>query len=157
MRNKTPWKRSCRIGVCTAILLAAMAVVNCGRDPSLVIENTKPPRFVFSGSGTVTHLTITGPDLERDPKPTSGGDHLTPLKVYWEIASTPGTRMNDVGPVTYGQVPPGFVQIEPQNGASPPNLIEQHSYNFRLSVDGGDGFNRFFVIRDGRIVTEADQ
>jgi hypothetical protein len=65
-----------------ALLLGLLTVVGCGRDQSLVIENKKPPRFVFSGSGTVTHLTVTGPDLEREPQSGSAGDRLTPLKVY---------------------------------------------------------------------------
>ena len=157
MWNETFQHNFSRIGACVVFLLAAFVMAGCGRDPSLVIENTHPPRFVFSGSGTVTHLTITGPDPKREPKPVSGSDRLTPLKVYWEIASTQGTQMNAVGPVTYGRIPPGFVQIEPQNGAAPPQLVEAHLYSFSLSVDGGHGFNNFFTIRDGKIVSESDR
>jgi hypothetical protein len=156
VRKNTARQRRSLAVVCVALLIVTVGM-SCGRQPSLVIEATSPPRFVFSGSGIVTHLTVTGPDLEREPKSASASDRLTPLKVYWEIASNRGTQMSDVGPITYGHVPPGFVQIEPQDGGSPPELIEQHLYNFRLSVDGGDGFNNFFVIRDGKIVSEADR
>ena len=140
-----------------ALLIVVLAMVSCARDRSLVIENTSPPRFVFQGPGVVTHLQVTGPDLERESNPVGDGDRLTALKVYWELASSPGRSVNDIGPVTYGRVPDGFVQIEPRNGASPPQLVEQHLYNIRLSVEGGEGFNNFFVIRNGRIVSEADR
>ena len=103
----------------------------------------------------MTHLTVTGPDPEREP--ATGLDRLTPLKVYWEIASTQGVQMKDVGPVTYGQVPAGFVQIEPRNGAPSSELVETHVYNLRLSVDGGHGFNSYFMIRDGMVVSGSDR
>jgi len=157
VRNRTARQRFSVAGLCAAMLVVALGTVSCERGPSVVIENTNPPRFVFTGSGTVTNIRVTGPDLAREPNPQGGGEHLTALKVYWEIAASSGRVMSEIGPVTYGKVPTGFVQVQPQNGASPPHFVEKHLYNVRLSVNEGQGLNNFFVIRDGRIVSEADR
>lgn len=103
------------------------------------------------------NLQLSGPDLERETDPEGRGDRLMAPKVYWEIASSSGRPVNDIGPVTYGRVPEGFVQIQPQNGVPPPDLVEKHLYNITLAVDGGNGVNNFFAIRDGRIVSESDR
>jgi hypothetical protein len=151
MKIKNVWWT---LSIISAILVTMLT--SCAQHPSLVIENTSPPRFVFSGSGSVTHLQVTGPDLEPVLSREGSGDRSAP-KVYWEVASSPGRPMNEMRSVTYGTVPDGFIQIQPQNGGPPPRLVEQQLYNFRLSVTDGDGFNNFFVIRDGKIVSESDR
>jgi hypothetical protein len=79
------------------------------------------------------------------------------LKVYWEVAPTEEIALDKILPITYGQVPKGFVQIQPPNGTPPPHLVERDLYNVRFSGNDGDGINRFFAIRDGRIVAEGER
>jgi hypothetical protein len=64
--------------------------------------------------------------------------------------------MNQVGSITYGTVPDGFVQVQPASNELPPSLVDRDLYNIRISVKDAAGINRFFVIRDGRIDEERE-
>lgn len=136
---------------------ALLWMTSCRRHTSLVIEPGSTIRFFVSGPGTITNFQVSGPDLKREPNRQGEGDRLTMLKVYWEVASTDGTALDKIAPITYGKVPDGFVQVQPPNGAPPPPLVERDLYNVRFLVNDGDGINRFFAIRDGRIVAEGER
>lgn len=139
-------------------MITSVWLTSCRRQTSLAIEMGNPLRFVVSGPGTLKNLQVTGPDLEREPNRQGEGDRLTLLKVYWELAPREGQErsLDDVGPITYGKVPEGFVQVQPPSGA-PPELVERDLYNIRFSVSDGDGINRFFALRDGKVVAEGER
>jgi hypothetical protein len=159
MRSNTILQSFSLVGLFSAVLVGFLWLTGCRQHTSLVIETGNPLRFVVSGPGTMTNFQVTGPDLEREPNRQGEGDRLTLLKVYWEVASSGGTdrSLDKIGPITYGKVPEGFVQIQPPNGVPPPPLVERDLYNVRFSVNDGDGINRFFAIRDGRIVAEGER
>jgi len=117
-----------------------------------------PLQFVVSGPGTLANLQVSGPDLEREPNRRGEGDRLPLLKVYWELAPLDGKdrSLDEVGRITYGKAPEGFVQIQPASGPPPP-LVDRDLYNIRFSVNNGDGINRFFTIREGKIIGEGEE
>lgn len=118
-----------------------------------------PLRFIVSGPGPLQNVQVTGPDLEREPYRQGDGVRVGAPKVYWELAAPEGQErsLDEVGRITYGEVPEGFIQIEPPQGAPPPQLVERDLYNIRFSVSEGHGINRFFVLRDGKIVAEGER
>jgi hypothetical protein len=146
-------------GIFLMQLAVTLSLTTCERRTSLVIEMGNPLRFVISGPGTLTNLQVTGPDLEREPNRQGDGSRLPLLKVYWELASHDGQdrSLDQMGAITYGKVPEGFVQVQPPSGAPPPPLVERDLYNIRLSVKDGDGINRFFALRDGKVVAEGER
>ena len=140
------------------LLIASVWLTSCRRQTSLAIEMGNPLRFVVSGPGTLKDLQVTGPDLEREPNRQGEGDRLPLIKVYWELAPREGQErsLDDVGPITYGKVPEGFIQVQPPSGA-PPELVEHDLYNIRFSVSDGDGINRFFTLHDGKVVADGER
>jgi len=141
------------------VLATSFSLTSCQRRTSLIIETGNPLRFVVSGPGTLTSLQVSGPDLDREPNREGQGDRLTLLKVYWELAPREGENrsLDQVGPITYGKVPEGFVQVQPPTDLSPPTLVERDLYNIRLFVKDDDGINRFFALRDGKVTAEGER
>jgi len=158
MRINSKFRRFALVGFSSTLFIASLWLTGCQPHPSIEIETGPPLRFVMSGPGRVTSFQVTGPDLEHESNRQGEGDRLTMLKVYWELAPTTagGRGLDEIGPITYGQVPEGFVQVKPQSGTPPP-LVERDLYNVRFSVNDGDGINRFFAIRDGKIVAEGER
>lgn len=160
MRILYTCRNSVRIGIFLIVLGATVCSLSCHRPhSSLVIEPGNPLRFVVSGRGTLTGLRVSGPDLERESNRHGEGDRLTALKVYWELASQEGQEhtLDEIGEITYGKVPQGFAQIEPQSGNAPPPLVKRDLYNIKFSMKNDDGINRFFTLQDGRVVAEGER
>ena len=158
MRTNNKLRRFVSVGLSSCVFVTAMWLTGCGRDTHLVIEVGTPLRFIVSGPGALNHLQVTGPDLEREPNRHGDGERLMLSRIYWEVAPSEGTvrSLDEIGPITYGKVPDGFVQVQPPSGAPPP-LVERDLYNVRVSVNDDLGINRFFAIRDGRIVAEGER
>jgi hypothetical protein len=108
------------VGCVSTVVAALLSSTSCQPRTSLEIQMGTPLRFIVSGPGTLTDLQVSGPDLDREPNPHGQGDRLTLRKVYWELAPREGTgrSLDQVGPITYGKVPDGFVQVQPPS-ASP--------------------------------------
>ncbi len=158
MRTNKP-RTFLTVGLFVSVFLALVSSASCRRENGVVIENGSPLRFIVSGPGTLSHFQVSGPDLEREPHRQGDGERLTLLKVYWELVPSVAatTRSLDkIRSISYGQVPDGFVQVYPQEGA-PPALIERDLYNVTLAANTGRGVNMFFSVRDGRIVAEGQK
>jgi hypothetical protein len=158
MRTNTTLRNFASAALFFLVLVASLWLTDCQRNPSLVIEMGTPPRFVVSGPGSLNSFVVSGPDLEREPHPNGDGERLMLSKTYWELApgKTTSRSLDQIGPITYGKVPDGFVQIQPVNGAPTP-LAEGHLYNVTFTVNDNHGINSFFVIREGKIVAEGER
>ncbi len=55
-----------------------------------------------------------------------------------------------MGPIIYGQVPPGYKQVYPEEGEAPP-LVEGRIYNVRIDAYNAPGVIKDFIIRDGKV------
>ena len=122
--------------------------------PDLVIEGYNPPNFRVSGRGTLDVIEVSGPDRSR--KAAEGAAPYS--KDYWVImpkAEYDLSRLEELGPVIYGQKPEGFEQWVPRSGEAPP-LVEGETYHVHLRTKNGPAVSRFFVLRDGKIIATGD-
>lgn len=80
------------------------------------------------------------------------------MEDYWMIM--PKEKMavqplEELGAITYGQVPEGFVQWIPKIGEPSP-LSEGGLFHFQLSTKQNGSVSIFFTLREGKIVTAKD-
>lgn len=148
MQNNNSNKVHARF-VATVVLSLAVTFALIGCDEPNVrvsLNNDAGPGFAFSGSGYLDFFAVL--EIAPDNESTSGQPKKN--RVLWQIwpKSSAEGRL-PLSPITYGMVPPGFVQKIPENGA-PPKLEEGKIYQA-----GGPpivvprGFVRF-VIRNGK-------
>jgi len=108
------------------ILLAMLALIALSdgcNSLRISINDANPPTFGFSAGSLaeccdhLAFLTVT----ELRP----GDGNVSNGKIIWEVWPVPGTNNSaDALPkITYGQVPPGFVQKIPSVGVPP--LLEE--------------------------------
>lgn len=123
--------------LCVAMILLSLCVTACRRHTGLVIENGVPLRFVLSGPGTLHHFVVSGPDLGRELHPQGKGERLMLSKTYWELApnGTASRTLDEIGPISYGKIPTGFVQVQPSGNLPPPPLVQTHLYNVTFTVN----------------------
>lgn len=129
------------------LMLITLFSTACERDTKLIIEAGNPPRFVMSGSGTLGSLRIRGPKKQREV----GGEDAS---IYWAIEPKDDDSDRNVerlGPITYGKVPDGYIQIYPEQGQAVPPLVEGERYNIRIATNNANGVDKFFVIREGKV------
>jgi hypothetical protein len=127
-----------------AMIFVALCLVTvaCERDTQLTIEQTDPPKFIMSGSGTLGSLRVVGPKRRRE---AFGED----ASVYWMIKPEPEGDPENVealSPITYGRVPTGYIQVYPEQGANAPALVDGQKYFVDISTNAANGVRRSFVL-----------
>ena len=141
-----------RLANLTLLTIVGFFFVSCAPDrTSVVIKQGNPQQFLVSGCGTFDILTISAYDNER-PRPAGLLNND-----YWVIQSNNDIDVSQLPkPIVYGQTPPGFRQYTPVNGSAPP--ITDGNYSIQIRVRDGKcgGVGMLFVVRDGKIITEAD-
>ena len=116
-----------RLFACFTVLVMILVSVGC-KSLSISISDANPPVFSFSAgqfAECCEHLAfLTVWEVEASETMNAGQG-----KVIWQIWPLSGTdnSANGLPPVTYGQVPPGFVQKIPNVGP-PPKLREGQEY-----------------------------
>src|SRR5689334_1371182 len=109
----------------TLFLLFILFSIACEVPTKLTFKGGNPPQFKMTGSGSLALFRIEGSKKQRDV-PDAGARYL-----YWEILPKSeyeyGRAINDVGTITYGEVPEGYIQKYPEQG-EPPALIEGERY-----------------------------
>jgi len=124
------------------LLTLSLTTIACEVDTRLVIEQTNTIKFVLSGSGTLGSLRVVGPNRQRE---AYGED----ASVYWMIKPKPEQDPEWIGtlsPVIYGKLPPGYVQVYPEQGEAPP-LIENETYFVDVSTNDANGVRRNFTVQ----------
>jgi len=75
--------------------------------------------------------------------------------VVWEIAPREGkfggTGVGILDSITYGEIPPGYLQKYPEEGKAPP-LVEGQLYAVLFETTGANGAHVYFIYRKGRLV-----
>lgn len=138
-------------GICSlAILCLLLTGINvaCERDTRLTIKGGNPPTFAMSGSGSLGTLRVRGPKKQRDAE---GED----ASIYWLIKTKEdyGRYIEDLGSITYGIVPKGYVQVYPEKGEAPA-LVEGESYFVQALTVDANGAAAHFTISNGKAVKE---
>ncbi len=140
-----------RTVVFVAVGFILLAASSCQpSETQLEIDRNNPPTFTLSGSGQVSAIVVT--DVSAND--LSGFD---PERIMWEIAPISETKPSRFPKITYGVVPPGFVQRTPASGAPRP-LDEEKPYRVTAPTSGAESRKLFFLIRHGQAlhVTMAD-
>ena len=109
-----------RLQICLATLFLALLVGGC-RTLSISMTEANPPVFSFSAGSMAEcceHLAFLAVWEVRPLESINAGQG----KVIWEIWPQSGTDNSATGlpQITYGKVPPGFVQKIPEVGPPPP-------------------------------------
>jgi hypothetical protein len=126
------------------VLLSILIFTACERKIALRVTGSNTPTFLISGKGAGT-LFVEG----NLPQRRSNGRNAY---FYWQIAHKSGVRVHQV---EYGKVPPGYIQIYPENGTPPPQLNEETQYYVNVETNGANPVAKYFVIKNGGI-TELD-
>ena len=107
------------------------------------------PVFDLSGSGEVECFTVFSPEfMTRAERPLDDNFAL------WKIGPSGGfhgTWIDKLGSITYGVVPPGYIQVKPKDGTPPP-LMEGQKYFYVVVTMNAPGTSGYFEIRNSRAV-----
>jgi hypothetical protein len=75
--------------------------------------------------------------------------------IVWEISSGAGRfggrRLQELGSITYGEIPTGYVQRYPAQGKAPP-LVEGQHYEVFFDTVNANGAHVYFTYRNGQII-----
>ena len=154
-RSKSPTGKARPINAIkwTGLLLAVLVpTVNCfsERDTKLTVEGGNPPKFLMTGSGKLDALRIGGPNKRRD------GVGEDPYH-YWVIEfkqDGSAQSVESLSPITYGEVPQGYVQVFPSPEQPPPPLSEDELYNLNVVTMNANGARLNFAIHKGKVLID---
>lgn len=133
------------------LLLFVCIATACERDTNLRIEGGNPPVFILSGSGSLRSIRVRGPQKQRD---IAGPD----ASAYWYIKSEKDGALDvgEVGKLTYGVVPDGYIQVFPERDSAPP-LVEGEVYFIQVSTANANGTQKYFYLKNGKAIEKPDQ
>jgi len=130
--------------------LLAWSLAGCERPTHVKIEGTVAPVFDLSGSGTVAIFTVFSQDfMTKAEKPLD--ENLALWKIEASGGYLYGTRIGDLGSITYGVLPFGYTQVKPTVG-TPPQLMEGQKYFYDVETTNAPGTSGYFEIRNSRAV-----
>lgn len=131
-------------------ILLACSVAGCERSTQVRLEGGIAPVFSLSGSGAVAIFTVYSSDYMTKAK--SPGDEDFAL---WKIKASggyfSGTSISDLGSITYGVLPSGYVQVMPKEGAPQP-LVEGKKYFYFIETTNAPGAGGYLEIRNSHAV-----
>jgi len=110
--------------------LGICVLVACDYRPTVTIEGGLVPKFTLTGRGLLHIIEIDGPDFDRPNGLGAGSRYMKP---YWQIVPLKDYDVGTLekhGPLVYGEVPEGFRQVIPENGAPAPPLVENELLTF---------------------------
>jgi hypothetical protein len=128
----------------TVLLLGIVALcLGCEIDTKLNATGGNPPAFQMSGNGRLSSIRVRGPNKQRN---VDGEDAW----IYWEIDNDgAGRTVGELGSVTYGKIPAGYLQKYPEAGTAP-KLDEGENYYIHVETANANGDAGYFIILNGR-------
>ena len=159
-------KRGRLTGMARARLLSFVTIlipviVSCTGGVTISMDGKNPPTFKFKRNlSEVSNLLMFR--IEEIAPENAGVPYLQQQYeknvTLWRIVAVNGevAAIDSLPPISYGQVPPGFVQEIPKDGA-PPTLAEGKIYEAGGPYAMMPKAMLRFVIRDGKAVQTAMQ
>jgi hypothetical protein len=128
------------------------SLTTCEIDTRISIADSKnPPTFDLSGNGRLLRFVVYGPFVKLEdmdlPSSTPGG------RIIWEISRSADDRDPSFPQITYGTVPPRFIQLQPAAGTPPP--LEERRFYAIGAPSMNAGFKRLCVTVDSGKVVKA--
>jgi hypothetical protein len=110
--------------------LAACAEV----DMKVAVNDRNPPTFALSGSGNLNFFLVmeVPPDNQTQTIQRESDRNIVLWKIHPELGDN---KIHKMPAITYGKLPPGFVQDFPASGP-PPKLVEGKIFEV-----GGTAYN----------------
>ena len=135
-------KSRCRL-LCLLVLIGACS---CERSTTVQTTGENPPGFVLAGSGNLGEIIIYDAEYRGSLEDES---HM-----MWKVKAQrmPGKLMNELGTVTYGTIPEGYLQVKPEPGQAPPPLAEGKAYKFWFVSANAPTVLGYFEIRNNKAV-----
>lgn len=131
-----------------ASIVLVMLFTSCTRETSIVVGGGNAPQFTVSGSGRLTSLQVFGP--------ASNDLDVKLSLLLWQIEpatdARSGVTLDEIKSISFGQVPPGYVQRFPLAGARPAALAEGANYRAQFDTSNAQGLTLQFGLRNGQAV-----
>lgn len=123
------------VRICFCLVLASLLTSgsSCETDMKVSVNKNNPPTFTLSGSGNLNWFVVMEVPPENQIQTIQRESDRN--VVIWRIRPSGDNKISKMPPITYGTVPPGFVQEFP-SGSSPPQLEEGKIYEV-----GGTAYN----------------
>lgn len=134
-------------------LLLLTLLASCERNTRVSIhENRNPPTFSLSGNGHLNFFWVSEVDAPQ-PIPEHAQTINGRDRILWQIWPTDiqSTAIPDLPRITYANVPAGFTQRIPAQGAPAP-LVEGKIYEAGGPSSGANMDVLRFTIKDGSVV-----
>jgi len=138
-------------------ILLAGSLIGCGCawrpgewPTSVRLKGGTAPVFVLSGGGSLAIFTIYGPDYMTKAK-CPGDEDFALWKIKPSGGYLYGTRISDLGSITYGVVPFGYAQVKPKDGTPAP-LVEGQKYFYFVETTNAAGAGGYLEIKNSRAV-----
>ncbi|MEO6394012.1 MAG: hypothetical protein ABIP75_19315 [Pyrinomonadaceae bacterium] len=140
-----------QIGRCFGLVATVGLIMwstSCTRETAILVGGGNSPQFTVSGSGRLTSLQVFG-SASNDPE-------VKPSLLLWQIEPTgdarSGLTLDELRSISFGQVPPGYVQRFPLSGARPAVLTEGADYRAQFDTSNASGLTLQFGLRNGQTV-----
>lgn len=140
-----------RILKLATVVLSVIAFLCCETDMSVETDGKNPPSFSFSGSGNLISFAVmeVPPENQKQTIQRSSDANL----LLWEIVPTNAdNKIRRLPVITYGKLPPGFIQKFPADGAAPRPLVQGKIYEVGGPAYGANGGLSWFKIQENKSV-----
>jgi hypothetical protein len=144
---------SAKIKTLSAIgfMLLTLSFIGCERSTRVWVKGGTAPVFDLSGSGSVAIFTIYSPDYMTKAEKLDD-ENFALWKIKPSGGYLDGTRISDLGSITYGVVPFGYAQVKPKYGTPPP-LVEGQKYFYFVETTNAAGAGGYLEIKNSRAVS----
>lgn len=145
MRKGAPPASKTSNGV-LCLLVLACSLTGCERSTHVSVQGGAIPVFSFSGSGELGDFAVFGQEhFEKAESPFDDSFALWEIKpIDGDLHGTPVERL---GRITYGVVPPRYMQVKPPSG-SPLPLVEGQKYFFQAVTTNAPWAAGYIEVRN---------
>jgi hypothetical protein len=137
------------------VLAGVFVFTSCSAREGTIVVSTDPYPLTIqvTAPGKIQWIWFEGPFQNiRDP-----GPRIEPLSdpkkiILWQIAPSGGSFIDadSVPPISYGVLPPNWVQEIPDGSSSPPPLLNGYVYYIQAVPVRGGGARTCIFLKDGK-------